>query len=104
MKKFFVFKNGQIIGSQIGYTTYKGALKSLIGTNDWYEQLLPYQNYNAKTEISKDLQNTGFYKRSIDDTCWLFIRSKWLKEIWYPFVKEKYQIIEKEYKIDIMNE
>ena len=58
------------------------------------------KKYNAKTEISKDLQNTGFYKRSIDDTCWLFIRSKWLKEIWYPFVKEKYQIIEKEYEIN----
>lgn len=103
-KAFFIYRDGKKFGNPTGYTTEKGAKKSLVGCEDWYRLLIPYQRLNAKEEISDEMKATGFFEWSKYGNCWLFDRAAWSRKIWTPYVKEHYQFIEKDYDIEIKND
>ena len=96
MKAFFIFKDGEVVGSQIGYTTEKGAIISLIGSKEWHEQLSKYYKGNGNINES-DLNE--FYEFKPNINAYLFNQVKWSNKIWKPFVKENFEIIEKEFNI-----
>ena len=96
MKAFFIFKDGKVVGSQIGYTTEKGAINSLVGSKEWHEQLSKYNKGNGNINES-DLNE--FYEFNPNINAYLFNRTKWSKKIWQQFVKENFEIIEKEFNI-----
>lgn len=101
MKAYFIFdKRGNVVGSPIGYTTAKGAEKSLEGTDEWHILLRPYEYvYHGRDGISEEFKATGFYEYSESGQCWLFKRINWEKKIWRPYVKDNYKIVEKEFEI-----
>ena len=100
MKAFFIFKDGKLVGSPIGYTTEKGALKSRVGCEDWYKTLRPYDKHIYGLEnISKEQSKLGLWKYYSTTDHWLFQREIWSRKIWTPYVKEHYKIIEKEFDI-----
>lgn len=101
MKAFFIYRDGKPFGNPTGYTTEKGAKKSLVGCEDWYRLLIPYQQLNAKKEISDEMKEIGFFEWSNYSECWLFNRAKWSRAIWTPYVKKHYEIVEKDYNIDV---
>ena len=51
MKAFFIYRDGKPYGSPTGYTTEKGAKKSLVGCQDWYKVMRPYRSVFKKGEI-----------------------------------------------------
>lgn len=101
MKAFFIYRDGKEFGRPTGYTTEKGAKKSLVGCDDWYNLLMPYQLLNTKKEISEEMKATGLFEWSKYTNCWFFDRRVWSRKIWAPFVKEHYQIIEQDYDTDV---
>lgn len=103
MKAFFIYRDGELFGNPIGYTTYQGALKSLVGCEDWHREIKSYVSYNAKGEISKELQDSGMYTYSTYTNSWLFKREVWSRKVWNLYVKEHYKIIEKEFDIVFRN-
>lgn len=98
MKAIFIFRDGELIGNPIGYTTVKGAKKSLVGCEDWYKQLRKYNptiiGYN---NLPEDL--TGIYRWSEVCNSWFFEREKWSIKVWNTYVNEHYQFVEKEFDI-----
>ena len=101
MKAFFIYRDGKKFGNPTGYTTVKGAKKSLVGCDDWHRLLIPYERLNARKEISEEMKATGFFEWSEYTHSWLFDRRVWSIKIWAPYVKEHYQIIEQDYDIDV---
>lgn len=100
MKAFFIFKDGELFGSPIGYTTRNGALKSLVDSEDWHKMLKPYdKNIKGYENITEEQNKLGFWKYYQGGDCWLFQRDIWSRKIWTPYVKEHYKIIEKEFDI-----
>ncbi len=99
MKAFFIFKNNEVFGSPIGYTTEKGAIKSLIGCDDWHNLRKNYKHYMSNDEITDEMKSNGFYKKTSDSSGWLLNNAIWTNKVWKPFVKENYEIIEKEFEI-----
>lgn len=99
MKAFFIFKDGELIGSPIGYTTVKGAQKSLVGSEDWSRLHIQYAIYNASKDIPQEMIDSGMFRRSYNNECWLFEREVWTRKVWTPYLKEHYKIIEKEFDI-----
>lgn len=100
MKAIFIFKDGKLIGNPIGYTTIKGAQKSLIGSDDWYEQIKDYQSNRKEEELTEEEKTSGIWKKAtFNDNLWLFQREVWSRKIWNQFVKEHYKFIEKEFDI-----
>lgn len=101
MKAYFIFdKRGNVVGNPIGYTTAKGAEKSLECNDDWHRLLRPYNIvYHGRDGLSDELKATGFYEYSESGQCWLFKRINWEKKIWRPYVKDNYKIVEKEFEI-----
>lgn len=99
MKAFFIYKDGGIVGSQVGYTTRKGALKSLVGSVDWYKELRKYE-YKQPHEITDEDKAEGIFKQNpIDVGSWCFCREAWSRKIWGKYVEEHYEIVEKEFDI-----
>lgn len=103
MKAFFIYRDGKKFGNPTGYTTEKGARKSLVGCEDWYKLLMPFQLSNAKEELNPKMKATGVFKWSEYVNCWLLDRNLWSRKIWAPYVKEHYQIIEQEYNVEVSN-
>ena len=99
MKAFFIFRDGELFGNPIGYTTEKGARKALVGCEDWHRELDRYYIGNGETEVPQESIDMGFYKWGKYVNCYLFDREVWSRKIWTPYVKEHYQIIEKEFDI-----
>lgn len=100
MKAIFIYKDGELFGSPIGYTTVKGAQKALVGTEDWYKIIQKYE-YKVTEETIK-LGIHKYWEGSKEGTsCYLFQREVWSKKIWNPYVAEHYQFLEKEYEIVI---
>lgn len=97
MKAFFIFKDGKLVGNPIGYTTKQGAQKSLVGCEDWHKLLAPYSKCDAKEEIPQEMIDSGMFSRYRDS--WLLDREKWTRKIWTPYLKEHYEIVEKEFDI-----
>ena len=99
MKAFFIFRDGKLFGNSIGYTTEKGARKALVGCEDWYRELRKYDLGNGLQEVPQESIDMGFYEWADCVNCYLFNREVWSRKIWTPYVKEHYQIIEKEFDI-----
>ena len=97
MKAFFIYRDGKPFGSPTGYTTKAGARKSLVGCDDWYKLLIPYESDYKNP--SKEMIDSGIYEWS--EYGWLFERSVWSRKVWTPYVKEHYEIVEKEYNINV---
>lgn len=105
MKAFFIYRDGKKYGSPIGYTTEKGAKKSLVGCEDWYREMMKYYKWHAKTATPpQELIDMKMYEWSEYVNCWLFDRSVWSRKIWTPYMKEHYQIIEQDYNINVKGE
>lgn len=99
MKAIFIYRDGKLFGSPGGYTTEKGARKSLVGCEDWYRELRPYTMLNASKDLSKEMKTTGFYEWSDYTHCWLFKREKWSRKIWNDYVKKHYNFVEEDFEI-----
>jgi hypothetical protein len=99
MKAFFIFKDGELVGSPIGYTTEKGARKSLVGSEDWCDELYKYDYANACPNAPQELIDMGLYEWSEYTNSYLFNREAWSRKIWNKYFNEHYKIIEKEFDI-----
>lgn len=99
MKAWFIFKDGNVIGNPVGYTTEKGARKSLEGCEDWYNCRKNYRHFYENEDIPDDYKTNGMYEEMFDKSGWLLKNNIWNKKIWEPFVQENYQIVEKEFDI-----
>ena len=100
MKAIFIFKDDKLVGNPIGYTTIEGAKKSLVGSDDWHEQLDGYKSHKKEEELSEEEKNSGIWKKAtFTDNLWLFQREVWGRKIWNQYVKEHYKFIEKEFDI-----
>ena len=99
MKAWFIFKDGNLIGNPIGYTTEKGARKSLEGCEDWHNCRKKYNHFYKNEDIPEDYKTNGMYEEMFDKSGWLLKNNVWEKKIWKPFVQENYQIVEKEFEI-----
>ena len=64
MKAFFIYRDGKPYGSPTGYTTEKGAKKSLVGCQDWYKVMRPYRSVFKKGEIPEEWVTMGIYEWS----------------------------------------
>lgn len=98
MKAIFIYKDGELFGSQTGYTTIKGAQKALVGCEDWYNLIREYE-YKVTEETIK----LGIHEYWQGGNKYLFKREVWSRKIWNEYVKEHYQFLEKEYEIVIKN-
>lgn len=96
MKAFFIYRDGELFGSPIGYTTLKGAQKSLVGTEDWYRELYKYNHPNKK--LKEDAIKLGIFEWH-DGYGYMFKREVWSRKIWQKYVKKHYEIKEKEFEI-----
>lgn len=102
MKAIFIYKDGELFGSPIGYTTVKGAQKALVGTEDWYKCLRKYNELiYGKNGLTTEQEALGIYKWSEVCNQWMLQRELWSRKIWNEYVKEHYQFLEKEYEIVI---
>ena len=99
MKAFFIFKDGELVGSPIGYTTDKGAKKSLVGTDDYMDMLHKYDYANAEESAPQELIDMGMYVWYSSINVYLFNREVWSRKIWTKYLDEHYKIIEKEFDI-----
>ena len=100
MKAIFIFKDDKLVGNPIGYTTIDGAKKSLVGSDDWHEQLDGYESHKKEEELTEEEKNSGIWKKAtFTDNLWLFQREVWSRKIWNQYVKEHYKFIEKEFDI-----
>lgn len=99
MKAYFLFKDGELIGSPIGYTTDKGARKSLVGSEDWCNELFKYDREAIRANPPQELIDMGMYEWSEYTNSYLFNREVWSRKIWNKYFNEHYKIIEKEFDI-----
>lgn len=99
MKAFFIFKDGELVGSPIGYTSDKGAKKSLVGSEDYCNVLHKYDFANACEKAPQELIDMGLYEWYSSINLYLFNRDVWTRKIWNKYFNEHYKIIEKEFDI-----
>lgn len=101
MKAFFIFRDGELFGSPIGYTTETGAKKALVGCEDWHRILSEYEFTNATFTKDNPPPQELIDMWEYSDYCetYLFKRDVWSKKYWQPYLKEHYKIIEKEFDI-----
>ena len=99
MKAFFLFKDGNLVGSPLGYTTKVGAKKSLVGTEDWQEVLNKYDIGNGRKSVPQELIDMGLYEWGTYSNSYIFNRDAWSRKIWSKYFDEHYKIEEKEFEI-----
>ena len=99
MKAFFIFKDSELVGSPVGYTSIKGAKKSLVGTEDYCNELHKYDYANAQESAPQELIDMGMYVWYSSINAYLFNREVWSRKIWNKYFNEHYKIIEKEFDI-----
>ena len=100
MKAWFIFKkNGGVIGNPVGYTTKKGAIKGLIGKEDWNNLRLKYPHFIPIEEMTEELKNIGIYYLNVNKTGYICQNKDWMEKIWQPFVEQNFSFYEKEFTI-----
>lgn len=99
MKAYFIFKDGELVGSPVGYTSIKGAKKSLVGSEDYCNELHKYDYANAEVSAPQELIDMGMYVWENSINLYLFNREVWSRKIWNKYLDEHYKIIEKEFDI-----
>jgi hypothetical protein len=100
-KAIFIYRDGELVGNATGYTTEKGAKKSLVGCSDWYKVMKPYKTVYKDDEIPQEYKEMGIYEWSKYTNSWLFKREVWSRKVWNEYVKKHYQFVEKDFNIDI---
>lgn len=103
MKAFFIFRDSELIGNPIGYTTKDEALISLIGCIDWHKCRENYSHFYNQEDIPEEYKINGLYKETFDKRGWIINNENWSRTIWMPYVNEHYNIIEKEFDIVFRN-
>lgn len=113
MKKWFVMKDGEVVGNPLGYKTEKLAKKYIHDSDDrleqWFEySQVKYGEYNGAKEIPDELKKTGIFVylysmigslgKPITDG-WFVSYPVWEKNVWKPYVKEHYEVRERNYRI-----
>lgn len=100
MKAWFIFKNNnEVIGNPVGYTTKQGAMKGLIGKEDWNNLRIKYPQYIPIEKMTEELKNIGIYYLNVNKTGYICQNKDWMEKFWEPFVKQNIQFIEKEFEI-----
>lgn len=99
MKAFFIFKDGELFGSPIGYTRESGAKKALTAIPEYHELMKGYKEIIPASKMTDELKKGGMYEYSVYQDCYLLKKNTWTTKVWNPFVKENYQILEKEFEI-----
>lgn len=109
MKKWFVMKDGEVVGNPLGYKSEKLAKKYIHDCDDrfdkWFEySQVTYGKYNGAEDIPEELKENGIftYQHSISGLYsegWYVSYLAWEKNVWKPYVKEHYEIREREYEI-----
>ena len=113
MKKWFVMKDGEVVGNPLGYKTEKLAKKYIHDCDDrseqWFEySQVKYGKYNGAEDIPDELKKTGMFvylysmigslgKPTTDG--WFVSYPVWEKNVWKPYVKEHYEVRERNYRI-----
>ena len=100
-KAIFIYRDGELVGNATGYTTEKGARKSLVGCRDWYNVMKPYKTFYKEDEIPQEYKDMGIYEWSKYTNSWLFKREVRSRKVWNEYVKKHYQFVEKDFNIDI---
>lgn len=105
MKAFFIFRDGELYGNPTGYTTEKGAKKSLVGCEDWHNILQEYteKHFTKECPPNQDFIDCNMYEYSEYTESYIFNREVWSRKFWNRYVKEHYKIIEKEFDIVFKN-
>ena len=102
MKHWFIYRDGKLVGNPIGYTTLRGAKKSLVGCEDWYKAMRPYKSVFADADIpEREWIDMGIYVWSPYTKSYLFKREVWSRKVWNEYLKKHYEFIEKEYRVDV---
>lgn len=110
MKAWFIIKDGKIINSITGYTSEEGALKSLakLSNPDYNNLVKNIYPHRIDSKISNEKKK--YYNQCFDyDGNKVFIRNvtddstEFRKNVIYPYLKEYYQIVEKEFEIVFKN-
>lgn len=106
MKAWFILKDGNIVNNLTGYNSEEGAMNSLMKlTNPLYYKLInELYSYRCYGEISDDKKKyynectdrkgDKVYIKRVDNDRIVFKR-----DVVYPYLKEHYQIVEKEFEI-----
>lgn len=98
MKAYFIFKDGELVGSPVGYTSIKGAKKSIVGTDDYMDMLHKYDQ-GPVNKAPQELIDMGIYVWYSSISSYLFNRDIWNRKIWNKYFDEHYKIEEKEFEI-----
>lgn len=104
MKAYFIFKDGELVGSPIGYKTEDEAQID-IDKSDEYKEL--YKKYKI-LDSGFIGDNNPFFEKCLGTGCYRFNpklgwyqfdKEIWKNKIWIPYVNEHFKIIEKEFEI-----
>lgn len=98
MKAYFIFKDGELVGSPVGYTSIKGAKKSLVRTDDYMDMLRKYDQ-GPVNKAPQELIDMGIYVWYNSISSYLFNRDVWNRKIWNKHFNKHYKIEEKEFEI-----
>lgn len=99
LKAYFIFRDGKVFGSPVGYTTIQGAKKALVGCEDYLNILYKYDLGNGRTSVPQEFIDLGLYVWSDYVKSYLFNREVWTRKIWNKYRDEHYEITEKEFDI-----
>lgn len=115
MKAWFVMKDGEVVGNPLGYKNERTAKKYIHDCDDhsdkWFEySQVTYGKYNGAEDIPEELKESGIlvYQYSMPSFFgmhpllsegWYVSYHVWEKNVWRPYVKEHYEIREREYEI-----
>ena len=101
MKAYFIYRDGKSYGSPVGYTTEKGAKKSLVGSEDWHRELHKYDLGYAVENPPQESIDLGIYVWYQPNNYYVFKREVWSRKIWQKYLKEHYEIKEQEFEINV---
>ena len=110
MKAWFVMKDGEVVGNPLGYKSERSAKKYIYNCDDrsdkWFEySQVKYGKYYGAEDIPEDLKESGIFAYlhstigSLGKPRWFVSYPVWEKNVWKPYVKEHYEIREREYEI-----
>ena len=113
MKKWFVMKDGKVVGNPLGYKSEKIAKQYIHDCEDraekWFEySQVKYGKYNGAEDLPEELKESGIfaYRYSLTGSIgkpttegWFVSYPAWEKNVWKPYVKEHYEVRERNYRI-----
>ena len=101
-------KDGEVVGNPLGYKSERSAKKYIRDCDDHFEHwdkyiTVTYGEYNGADNIPEELKKSGIFVQKFSDYLdrwgWFASSAAWEKNVWRPYVKEHYEIREREYEI-----